>query len=360
MSVREVAKVAGVSPITVSRVINNSPDVTPETVKIVRDAIRKLDYRPKPRSKKMRAKQASEAGDVRTGTAVNTFALVVPEVRVGFYPSLQKGFNEAASEADFQIVTCDTANDVARQADVFFQLMDRKVRGAAVVPATIGAPPVHQIRQLQQVGIPVVMLHRAVEGIAAPFIRLPYRTIGQMAGQALAERGHRRVAFFGTHRTEAADQYAEGMRDALREVGSDLPEDWVHYGSGLVSPPPDDHEPSVRDALKRMMSGKKCNRPTAVFCSFDWEAEMVYCILMRMGLRVPEDLSIISFGGSWRPAAMASQLTCVTVDEVAVGRKAASLLDEMCSGQRGFHDEFTWVTPLSLHQGKTLADPAFK
>ena len=106
-----------------------------------------------------------EDARARIRGGLDIFALIIPESRSGFYPSLQRGFNEAAAAIQNQVIVSDTDNDPLKQADVILQLIDKSVAGVAIVPTTISPTPSHQLRPLQDRNIPVVFCHRRVEGI---------------------------------------------------------------------------------------------------------------------------------------------------------------------------------------------------
>jgi GntR family transcriptional regulator, arabinose operon transcriptional repressor len=118
----------------------------------------------------------------------------------------------------------------------------------------------------------------------------------------------------------------------------------------------DHREESSLTALQQVFM--RPDPPTAVFASFDPLAEMIYFLMPRLGLRVPEDISLVGFGGMWRDGVLTRRLTSVVVDEVATGRQAVSLLHEMRSGKRPIDDNAEIVLELSLSNGETLAVPA--
>src|SRR5262245_28572014 len=150
------------------------------------------------------------------------FALVVPETREGFYPSLLHGFEVAASGIDYQTIVSNTENDVERQGNVVLQLIDKEVGGVAINTSDVRPTPAFQIRQLQKCGIPVVFCHRGVEGVAAPLLAIPFREIGRLEGEALVEYGHRRVAFFTTKGSQPSPISEGALRQALQAGGSDF------------------------------------------------------------------------------------------------------------------------------------------
>jgi GntR family transcriptional regulator, arabinose operon transcriptional repressor len=279
------------------------------------------------------------------------FALVVPETRTGFYPSLLHGFDDAAGNFHHQTIICNTNNEVERQGNILLQLIDKKVGGVAIVPTSEPTTPAFQIRPLRECRIPVVFCHRRVEGIKAPLLAIPFHEIGRLAGKALAELGHRRVAFFANQRSLWVPQYEQGLRDALQAGGGDILVESVYAGESIQL-----HEEKVWTALQRLFA--KPDRPTAIFASFDSVAEMIYLLLPRLGLRVPEDVSLVGAGGAFRDGAIARRLASVVIDEAATGQKAVSLLHEMRSGQRPIDNNEEFVLHLDLYRGETLAAPA--
>ncbi len=277
------------------------------------------------------------------------FALVVLDTRGGFYPSLLHGFEAAAGSIHHQTLVCNTNDDIVQQGNIILQLMDKKVGGVALNPTGRSPTPAFQVRQLQEHGIPVVFCHRRVEGVAAPLLALPFREVGRLAGKVLFEHGHRRVAYVAGYRLPAKEAYVEGLQEALRAGGCELPAEAVYTEDATAN------EETLWAALQQMFA--KPDRPTAIFASFDTLAEMIYLLLPRLGLRVPEDVSLIGFGGAWREGALTRRLTSVVVDEIATGEKAVSLLHEMRCGERPIDDNEEIVLRLDVSKGETVAEP---
>lgn len=280
------------------------------------------------------------------------FALVVPETREGFYPSLLHGFETAASGIDYQTIISNTDNDVERQGNVVLQLIDKEVGGVAINTSDIRPTPAFQIRQLQKHGIPVVFCHRGVEGVSAPLLEIPFREIGRLEGAALAEHGHRRVAYFTTKGSPSSELAQQGLRETLQLGGSDIPVESVY----IDDRPAELRERAYWEALREMFA--RPEPPTAIVTSCDSLAEMIYLQLQRLGLRVPEDVSLIGEGGTWRDGSLMRRLTSVVIDEIATGRKAVELLHEMRSGERPIDDNKVFVLQPSLYRGETLAEPS--
>ncbi len=282
------------------------------------------------------------------------FALVVPDTQRGYYPSLLAGFEEAAAGVHNQVIVVSTRNDVHRQADGILQLIDKRVAGVAIVPATNHPTPAYQIRQLQRQQIPVVMCHRSVDGVRAPLLAFDGLEVGRLAGEAMARRGHRRVAFVSTVRTPLAEAYETGLRRAVEAAGGSLPADrTVYVGEDVYGVA--DYEQRVDDAVARLIALP--DRPTALFATFDDVAELIFLQLMRRGVSVPRDVSLVSFGGASRAGAMQQRLTAVTVDEAALGRLAVDVLWQIRQGQKPIESDERKEVPLTLSEGQTLGPP---
>lgn len=286
----------------------------------------------------------------RLQSGLDIFALVIPDTRLGFYPSLQRGFHSASTERHNQVIICDTNNDPFRQADSLLQLIDKKVAGVAIVPTTVPATPAHQLRPLRERGIPIVFCHRRVEGVHAPLISFSALEVGKMAAKAMLQKGHRRAAFFAFQRAGLGPQYERGLREGLSEGGGKLPDELVRYDEAPKTST--EHESFLQRNLKEVLRGS--HPPTAIFCPFDSEAESVYLILNQLGIKVPDEVSLISFGGTWRESALTRRLTAVTVDEEELGRHAAQWLDQMRRREKPLDDATEIIMPLSWSEGETL------
>ncbi|MCC7084911.1 MAG: GntR family transcriptional regulator [Pirellulales bacterium] len=284
------------------------------------------------------------------------FALVIPELRDGIYPSLVKSFSDAAGELHHQVLTCNTDNDVRKQGDIILQLIDKQVAGVALVPTTIGSPPMHHVRQLQARGIPVVLLHRGVSGVAAPLIALELEAAARMAGHAMVSAGHRRIAFFITQTSQSAAMHESGLKQSLLEVGVSLSERFVHRGQWTCENVSPEHEAGIQRALWEMLDLPENQRPTAIYSTWEADAELIYMALGKFGIRVPDQISLVSFGGTWRSNAITRRLATVTADEEYTGRMAVQLLDDMCNARHPLDKQFQVSIPLQFYSGSTLRE----
>jgi len=278
------------------------------------------------------------------------FALIVPETAAGFYPSLQVSFEGSASTRHTQVIVCNSNNEIDKQGNSILQLMDLHVAGVAIVPTTYPETPTFHIRQLHERGIPVVCCSRPVPNIQTPLLAIPFEKAGELAGELIRQKGHQQVAFFCGFESAAGRSYEAGFRKGL---GARIQPE-VYFGT-TTTPEVGLQEKQVEAELHRLLS--KETPPTAIFATFDSYCEQIYLLLNRMGLRIPEDISLVSLGGTRRQGALANRLTAITVDEIRMGSDAIELLEQMRVGKIALDANETRMMPLGIHAGQTLAEP---
>ncbi len=291
----------------------------------------------------------------KTEDTIEVFALIVPQTLAGHYPAMLHGFEGAASKNNHRVIVSKTDNDVARQGNIILHLTEIQVAGVAMVQSNASPTPSFQIQALRRKGIPVVFCQRPVEGISAPLVALPYGGVGRMAGELLAGQGHRRVALFSARRDRTSEEFLRGLRQVLQPLGGDVPEELVYAGTA-TSTDVGQQENAICEALERMLSGP--DRPTAIMTALDSLGEMVYLLAGQMGLNIPEDLSLVSFGGSDRQGAIIRRLKSVTLDGAEIGSQAARLLYEMRDGSRPLDNDEVIEMPLGLSDGETVGPPS--
>jgi GntR family transcriptional regulator, arabinose operon transcriptional repressor len=288
----------------------------------------------------------------RAHQQLNMFAFIGPKLRSAVYPSLIHGFERTCAGFQHETIVGDSDNDIGRQADVFIRLIDQSVGGVALVPTTTPVTPAHQIRLLQNQHVPVVLCHRTVEGIAAPSVIYNGREAGLMAGRALRERGHRRIAYpHAAHLYSMMENYIDGIHEAYVESGGNPTEFVVLTHNSEQSGFLGNAEPA-KQMLRNALSGAE--RPTAIFCGNAPDAEVAYLEALALGLKIPEDLSLIYIGSKWREEGLAKRIACIGIDEFQIGAQAARLLNEMRSGQRPLDNDEQFVFPPELLLGETL------
>ena len=300
---------------------------------------------------------SEKTSDTTEAASLDAFALVLGHPRWSFYQSLFQGLDTTAANLHCQMIVCDTENDLDRQATVFMQLIDKRVAGIALVPTTEVETPGYQIRLCQQIGIPVVLLHRNVKGVSAPVIALPFEDIGYLAGKTLVEQGHRRVALVFDERYVATEQYEAGLRQALGKSSDGMGKLSIHCSGQRPIPMTPEHEKFLEEMLDGILDLPAAERPTAIMAIADDDAEWIYLRLIKLGVRVPQEVSLITVGSTIRHRVLDQQLSAVTIDEQGVGQLAAKLLSEIGRGVRPIDNSERFTAALDFHIGQTLGPP---
>jgi len=284
--------------------------------------------------------------------ARSDYALILPEIRSGVYPSLIKGFSEAAAAVHQEPMAYETAVDIYRQGDTILRLVQRELAGVAIVPVPVPMPD-YQFQALRSNGIPVVFCHRRTTSLKAPLIGWSFDEVGRLAAAALAELGHTRLAYVDVTRAVDSEGCLPGFLSELQRREIPFSDESVFIGRHYLV---DSETESDEEVVSRLLDHPQ--RPTGVFCGDDYVSERLFLAAMRRGLRVPEDLSIIGFGSTFRDGPVRSGLAAVALDEVELGRQAVRILSEICSGQRAPDDEEEILLSLTVLQGQSLGPPS--
>src|SRR4051794_25376149 len=202
VTIRDVAALAGVSSMTVSRVINESARVSPSTRRRVEDAIAELGYVP--------SRLARGLIRQRTGT----LSLIVPDVANPFFTLIVRGAEDVARRAGYRVILCDTRADLALEREVIEEMIAHRVDGILIGP--VGDRSRDHLRRLERFRIPFVLVDRSLPGIEADTV------VGDSTGGArrlvehLVGLGHRRIGMVvESEEVSTARDRRRGYGDAL-------------------------------------------------------------------------------------------------------------------------------------------------
>jgi LacI family transcriptional regulator len=240
-TMRHVAERAGVSLKTVSRVINEEPNVAPSTAERVTAAINELGFR-----------RNDLARSLRHGRSSATLGLIIEDVANPFYSSIALAVETLASERGFMVITGSCAEDPARERELVQSLMRRRVDALVLVPAS------HEHSWLAGEDAPVVFLDRPPNGIEADAVLLDNAGGARMAVEHLIAHGHTRIACVADpEELVTASERVAGYRDALTAAG--IPVDPELVRADVRDP---EHSEAIVAELLALPDGR---RPTALF-----------------------------------------------------------------------------------------------
>lgn len=303
ITIRDVAQLAGVSPATVSKVVNGASYVSAETRNRVQAAIDKLNFRPNTIARSLKKSRTA------------TIGLITDDLEGVFTISMMRGVEEAASAQGFSVFLCNSYGQMAREKAHLEVLMAKQVEGIILLSGyrvrERGAPA------LPLGEIPVVYLYQYTHDINAACI-LPDDAGGaRLATQQLIRAGRQRIGFInGPPKYEATHHRHQGYQEALTAAG-------LAYDPGLVRVGKW-HEQSGYHLAHDLM--RLSEPPDALFCASDSIAAGALDAMHELGLRVPDDLALVGFDNRHFSQYQRPPLTTVQLPLVEMGNLAGQLL----------------------------------
>jgi LacI family transcriptional regulator len=336
VTIDDVSRHAGVSPATVSRVISNRGYVSPKARWVVFRAIDELGYVPNAMARGLKTQ--------RSGLV----ALLVPEIVNSFYTTLARGAEDAANAKGLHLIIGNTDEDPEKEK-VYAELMVAS-RVEGVVVATAGRSPM-PMRILSERKVPTVLVDRIVEGFDADIVRGDSYNGALALTHHLVKLGHTDIALINGHTaTSVAVEREAGFREALRQAGIEPDEQRISAGTWFI----EDAETRVTDLLSREVP------ITAIFGANNFMAIGALRALRRHGLRVPEDVALVSFDDVEIAAEIDPFLTVMAQPAYSMGTLAMGLLLERISGQYdGMTRELVLTPRLTVRRscGASLKSP---
>ncbi|MFT0762835.1 LacI family DNA-binding transcriptional regulator [Scrofimicrobium sp. R131] len=299
VTIRDVAREAGVSPATVSRAFNAHPSVGPEYVERVKRAAKKLGYRPNSVARNLRKKTS------------DVIALIIPDVGNNFHTAIARGVEDVAQEAGLSVLLGNTDENPEKENRYLAVSQMQQVAGVLLCPHD----PEIDISQLLDQDVPVVAIdrriHARVDTVVSSSVEGSYD-----ATRHLADQGWKRIACCtGPADIETAANRAAGYRKAAAELGF----------TPVV-------EFSTFDALGGVVAAQKLmdspTPPDAIFAANEPLALGIIDELRRRGLRPGRDVGMVCFDDSpWAPL-IDPPLTVVEQQPYEIGAQAARMLIE--------------------------------
>jgi LacI family transcriptional regulator len=307
-TIYEVAKLAGVSPATVSRVFNGNM-VSAEKERLVREAADRLSYTPNRAARTLR-KRSSEV-----------IALVIPDIENPFFTALARGVEDTARAAGYSVVLCNTDDDMRREAH-YLEIAVLENMAGVIIAAASDKSDLGPFLALSRA---VVAVDRGPHGFDVDAVMVDNRNGGRAATRALLEQGYARIACItGPAHVETAQHRADGWRDALKAAGrSSPPREYLVHANYRVD--------GGREAMARLLALE--TRPDAVFVSNNLMSVGALQVLYESGL-TPQVFGLAAFGDLPFAAFAPAGLTVVHVPARNLGITAAQMLVERISGDR--------------------------
>ncbi|TBL75649.1 LacI family DNA-binding transcriptional regulator [Paenibacillus thalictri] len=331
-TIKDIAKKLGVSVSTVSRALNNHPDIREETKEEVLEAIKKLNYTPNALARSLIHKRSY------------TIGLMIPDITDQFFSAMAQGVEEVLSDSGYLVVYGNMSRSPKKERIFLQNASERKMDGLIVTPDTMDD---EMIALLQRLEIPVVFLRRRPPAsLQMPFVDVDHYKGTCKAIEYLLSLGHKDIGFIGLpdYSFTGRERY-RGFVDTMNRHGIEL------HPNGCVF-----DERSIALGYQGMAQ-LHVNYPgmTAVFAANDLLGVGALEWLAENRISVPEQMSVVGFDNLEMTNLHWIKLTTVAQPRTEMGKKAAELLMEMISEKRLASESILFDTELVIRN--TCASP---
>ena len=303
VTIDDVARHAGVSKATVSRVINGNYPVSDQRRQQVQSAIAALGYQPNRVARRLRGNSSAILG------------IIIPDIQNPYFTSVVRGIEDVAYAHQMNVLLCNTDDDPQKQ-EAYLHVM-RAERAAGLVLAPSFGIRAEVLQQLQSTGMPIVLIDRLVPGLAIDTVMVDNVQGAYMATMHLVRLGYQRIGVIvGDQELTPGLQRYQGYQQALRESGRNLIPDLVRIGHFKIE--------SGYSLGKELLQSP--SRPDAIFAASNLIALGVLKAVRELKLRIPHDVAVVGFDDMAWAEELYSPLTTVAQPMYEVGQEAARLL----------------------------------
>lgn len=307
---QDVARRAGVSVATVSRIINGraANRASPTTRKRVQDVITELHYRPLRAGRALRTKQS------------HLVALLIPDITNAFYAAIAHSVESALSDLGYAMILCNTDENSETQ-DVYLAEMQSHLVSSIVLLGAVDTPG---LRRAMAAGVPVIFINRrAPPGLSGPFVGIDNYSAAQLVAEQFIRQKYSHCAtIHGPLFSSASRERLEGYRDRLARAGMPLEDRYV-VGAELTI------ESGYASAVRLLDLDP---RPLAIFCGNDLIAYGAHRRCRELDLRVPEDVALFGFDDNPLNEWLAPWLSTIHVPFDGFGPATAQIVRDLDQG----------------------------
>lgn len=326
-TIRDVAKHAGVAPITVSRVINNADYVSEETRKRVDMSIQALNYIPNKLSQSLRFQQT------------NMVTLLVSDITNTFWTTVTRGVEDICNDHNLNLILCNTDENPKKLENYINHQLGNQTDGLILVP--IGKTS-DIIQLILQNDIPLVILDRELPGVEATTVTSDNEAGAYQLTSYLIGLGHRQIGILsGQEFIYTAVQRVNGYRRALTEHDVPIDEDLVVFGGFS--------QQEGYEMAQSLLGQDPDKWPTALFAGNNFIAIGILKWLHEHQFRVPKDISLVSFDDLPYDILRGPFMTTVNQNPYEMGARSAELLIEQIKNPSVVPREVILPVELAIH-----------
>ena len=306
VTIYDVAREAGVSMATVSRVVNNNPNVKPQTRKKVFEAIERLGYRPNAVARGLASKKTTTVG------------VVIPDISNAIFAEVARGIEDIANMYRYNIILCNADKRKEKEISVINTLLEKQVDGLLFMGGTVTNEHLVAFRSSS---VPIVLCATTDDNNSIPAVDIDHEKAAFDAVNLLIQEGHRNIGMISGTLQDPANGYArfQGYKRALEEANIPIIDEHIRVGNYR-------YESGVK-AMKYFIN--LADKPTAIFAATDEMAIGAIHAIQDANLKVPEDISVISVDNSRMASMVRPLLTTVAQPMYDIGAVSMRLLTKL-------------------------------
>lgn len=310
VTIYDVAREAGVSMATVSRVVNNNPNVKPQTRKKVYEAIERLGYRPNAVARGLASKKTTTVG------------VVIPDISNSIVAEVARGIEDIANMYFYNIILCNADMRKEKEIRVINTLLEKQVDGLLFMGGRVTDDHIQAFRTST---VPIVLCATSAQNLDVPSVDIDHVGAAYDAVQALLKQGHRKIAMISGALEDLSFNYLryQGYRKALEEAGIAFREDYVRIGNNRYE--------AGLEVMKYFL--QLDDKPTAILAANDEMAIGAIHTVQDNGLSVPDDISIIGIDNIRMASMVRPRLTTVAQPMYDIGAVAMRLLTKLMKNE---------------------------
>ena len=306
VTIKDIARQAGVAHSTVSRALRDDVTIPPRTALRIKRLAAQMGYVPSAIARSLKMSRSRALG------------VVVTDIADPFHSEVVHRIEEVVLEAGYSLFLAASNRDTEREKAVLHALAERRVEGVIICSSRISET---QLRELETFSVPIVLVNNQIAGDFAHSIYHDDEWGGRAVTRHLLELGHRRIAFLGNQEGgRASTDRQTGYEAEMRLAGLPVKPEWI-IGA------PNGRPPGGLAGAQQML--KLHPRPTALFCYNDMMALGALKGLKQAGVRVPEDCSLAGFDDVFVAEYTDPPLTTVAQPKRQLGRDAAELMFDL-------------------------------
>lgn len=336
ITINDIAKMAGVSKGTVSRVINDKPyGVGDEVREKIKKIIDEVGYKPNQLARSIVTSKSK------------TIGLIIPDINNPFFPKLVRGIEDFAFSKGYTVFLCNSDEDSKKEEYYLCDFIEKRVDGIILAPSSTTNPKLNQL--LGDYNHPFAVVDRQIEGLDCDIFVGSDNTKGAYRGvRHLIEHGHRRIAFFGGDKelSNTAFRY-EGYKKALGESNIEIDESLIMYGRYSLE--------SGEDLMRALIN--KNIKVDAIFATCDLLAIGALRVMKKNSISVPDDVAIMGYDNIYISELMDPPLTTVEQKIYEIANKVTKMLISKIEGE--FMDENIVLIEPQLIKRETVRDRYF-